>query len=199
MYSYWVFLTNEQIRKTKLCRLCQEFKLPKENNQLRLFRNGLPMTYYAIFSMALICWQSWMQMNNAIVGILVPFTFLSWTQHANRRRTQCNSNTTPMAKWHHHMMMIHWVCAIQTLQFADKIQKRFTELERNTNEFQHSNATPLAIKQFCVNTSHCLMNMSKKGSTPGECEKNPADFIDVMVHFLTRKWVVFTSCEQTGA
>lgn len=58
---------------------------------------------------------------------------------------------------------------------------------------------PLLPSNSLVSTPPTVMNMSKKGSTQGECEKNPADFIDVMAHFLTSKWVLFTSCEQTGA
>lgn len=66
-----------------------------------------------------------------------------------------------MAQWNHHMLLMHW--ANQTLQFTDHTQKRFTELESNTNEFLHSNVNPLAVEQFCVNAiSPTLMNKRKK-------------------------------------
>lgn len=135
------------------------------NNTTETFQKWSVYDTQAIFSMALICWQSWMQPKISVFSRgPSPFTSLCSSQHSNRWNTQ-RSNERLL--WHKGTITCWWrlgfVQEIQTLQLTDNIQKGSQNETGTPLNFSVQMWPPLPIKQFIV-IAICptIMNMRKK-------------------------------------
>lgn len=132
LYRYCVFWKEIQWTHHKIKLYCQNLSylikktLGQGKDESHQFNSEMACNTKAIFSMALICWQSWTQlMNDAVGEVFAPFIFLCSSQHNNRWRTQPSKarlqqhNGTITYRW-----CIGLVQAIQTLQLTDNIGKK---------------------------------------------------------------------------